>query len=143
MEGKPEIGGGTHYASVVMAVVTWITCFHSCLICTRPWRSPMPAPSSLSELPKTKGAASPGEWREGKARRSKQLVYRQEEPCMQRESWAAEGAVGMRPVGQTKPTASPTEEAEGQLLYHEEYERGDCPKRTQVVPDTYEVMKRV
>lgn len=91
-----------------MAVVTWSTCFHSCLICTRPWRSPIPAPS-LSELPKTKGVASPGEWREGKAR-SKQLVYRQEEPCMQRGRWAAGGAVGMRPVGQTKPTASPTEE---------------------------------
>lgn len=25
----------------------------------------------------------------------------------------------------------------GQLLYHEEYERGDCPKRTQIIPETY------
>jgi hypothetical protein len=33
---------------------------------------------SLAELPKTKGVASPGEWREGKARKSKQFVYRQE-----------------------------------------------------------------
>lgn len=25
----------------------------------------------------------------------------------------------------------------GQLLYHEEYERGDCLKRTQIIPETY------
>lgn len=85
---------------------------------------------SLSELPKTKGVASPGEG--SQARKSKQLVYSKSSRAEGRLGWRC---CGREADGADKPTASytralPLKEPHGQMAAEEPRgtQRGDCPE---------------